>query len=380
MQNRKVYFPNLNGIRFIAASLVILTHIEQIKAFKNVEDFRSLYPMETGLLGVTIFFVLSGFLITYLLLSEEQRFNTISIKNFYIRRILRIWPLYYFIVILALFILPHIKFFTWIGYEKELVYTGFFLKAFLFLIFFPNLVHTLLGVVPYASQTWSVGTEEQFYLFWPWVFKIVKRRRVLFMLFLILTYHLFSLLINSEFLNFVPYKHILRAFISTFNIDRMAIGGIFAIILFQKEKFLEFILNEYIFYSSLAIVFILWLNSIYIPFVHFQVYSVLFGLIIVNFAANKKIKISIENRILNYLGNISYGLYMYHPIAIILAISIAAAFQSVSNWIIYPLSFLFSIAMAGISYKYFESYFLKFKERFSKVRSGNQIEKSKELI
>ena len=59
--------------------------------------------------GVSIFFVLSGFLITYLLLTEKEKFKTISVKRFYIRRILRIWPLYYLVVILALYVFPHIK-------------------------------------------------------------------------------------------------------------------------------------------------------------------------------------------------------------------------------------------------------------------------------
>ena len=114
------------------------------------------------------------------------------------------------------------------------------------------------------------------------------------------------------------------------------------------------------------------LKGIYIPYIHYEFYSVLFGIIILNFASNDKIKISLENRLFNYLGNISYGLYMYHPIGIVLAIAISISIGLTTNWLIYPLSFTLTIIIAGLSYKYFESFFLKFKDKFSIVLSGNR--------
>ncbi len=150
----------------------------------------------------------------------------------------------------------------------------------------------------------------------------------------------------------------------------MAIGGIFAILLFQKNKYIKFIQNKILFYGSLTLVLFLMTSSFYIPF-YYEFYSILFGIIILNFASNKKIKISLENKVLNYLGNISYGLYMYHSIAIVLAIVICNSVGITSNWILYPLSFIFTIIFAGLSYKYFESFFLKFKYKFSVVLSGS---------
>ena len=99
-----VYFPNLNGLRFIAAFLVILSHLEWIKMTEGMENYASApFIKNLGSLGVSLFFVLSGFLISYLLLQEKKDTGDISIKNFYVRRILRIWPLYYITVILAFF-------------------------------------------------------------------------------------------------------------------------------------------------------------------------------------------------------------------------------------------------------------------------------------
>ena len=87
-QNLKLYFPNLNGLRFIGALFVIINHTEQLKVFYNIGSGISNFAKNIGKLGVMLFFVLSGFLITYLLLTEEQSFGKISIRKFYIRRLL----------------------------------------------------------------------------------------------------------------------------------------------------------------------------------------------------------------------------------------------------------------------------------------------------
>src|SRR3954471_16382358 len=118
--DKVIYFPNLNGLRFIAALLVIIHHTEQIKDLFGLNShWKNYHIWILGKLGVTLFFVLSGFLITYLLLTEKKEFNTIFIKNFYIRRILRIWPLYYLVTILSFFVLPHISFLNIPGVPPE---------------------------------------------------------------------------------------------------------------------------------------------------------------------------------------------------------------------------------------------------------------------
>ncbi len=92
MDKQKIYFPNLNGLRFIAAFLIIIHHIEQFKSISNIDSNWGNVPF-VGIidkLGVVLFFVLSGFLITYLLLAEEHLLNKISIRKFYICRMLRI--------------------------------------------------------------------------------------------------------------------------------------------------------------------------------------------------------------------------------------------------------------------------------------------------
>ena len=365
-------------MRFIAAFLVIIHHVEQIKAMSKIENYwgTSSFIGIIGKLGVVLFFVLSGFLITYLLLSEEYSFKKISIRSFYMRRVLRIWPLYFLIIILAFFILPNFKIFLFPDYGKEIIYSNLLLKLFLYAIFFPNLVLSLLGVIPYASHTWSIGTEEQFYLVWPLLLRYIKKYRISLMLIIIITYLGIKLFLGSSFANFIPYYSVIKSFWNSFPIDCMAIGGLYSILLFQKKKLLKYILRNDLFYISIFLVSVLMIKGVYIPYIHYEFYSVFFGLIIINFSANEKIKISLENRVLNYLGNISYGLYMFHPIGIILAITISTSLGFNTNWMLYPLSLIITIIIAGLSYRYFESFFLKFKNRFSKILSGNETSES----
>ena len=109
MKKYRIHFNNLNGLRFLAALMVVICHIEQNKKGFLLPNLRALVK-HLGVLGVDLFFVLSGFLITILLLKEKEIFKKIEYKKFYLRRILRIWPLYYLVVILSLFVLPNIPF------------------------------------------------------------------------------------------------------------------------------------------------------------------------------------------------------------------------------------------------------------------------------
>src|SRR5687768_1669565 len=105
--DKVVFFKGINGLRFFAAFAVIITHIELLKGhFGYIHYWNEPMIFHAGGLGVYFFFVLSGFLITYLLLAEKSRFGEISILKFYVRRMLRIWPLYYLIVIIGFFVLP----------------------------------------------------------------------------------------------------------------------------------------------------------------------------------------------------------------------------------------------------------------------------------
>ena len=371
--NNKIYFPNLNGIRFIAAFLVIIHHIEQIKNLFGLESKWTNPAINLiGPLGVILFFVLSGFLITYLLLVEEKEMKGISIKSFYIRRILRIWPLYYLIIFLSFFLIPQISFLNLTGWSDH-IYDDFFLKLVLFVFFLPNLALVLFPPVAYASQTWSVGVEEQFYLIWPILIKNVKnKKRLLYTIifgYLFLKLVVFNLI--QDFLFWNDYMSYAKAFFESFNIDCMAIGGLFAVYLFENDKKIKLFISRYTQIIVYTILLILLLNGIKIPYVNFEFYAVLFGVVILNLAANENTILKLENKLFHYLGKISYGLYMYHPLAIVITLKILAIFK-IDNIVIQYLSVIsITILIAGVSYRYFESYFIQKKQKFSKILSGD---------
>lgn len=370
-KEQKIYFKNLNALRFFAALIVILHHVGQIGGFYHLQTYDPSYFLQfpDGSLGVTLFFVLSGFLITYILLAEQRVTRTISIKDFYIRRILRIWPLYFLIVILSLFILPHFIFFDMPGISND---SNIFLKSILFIFFLPNLLLIVCGIVPYASQTWSIGTEEQFYLFWPWIFKSKRLNKFHSLFLVIILYNLtrLVLLFSPPFI----YRSTIRDFLALFSIDCMAIGGIGALLFFYKmENILRFIYNKYLQIVVFIGTIILMVLRINFGSFHHLIYSILFCTLILNLSTNPNNIFKIENKITNFLGKISYGLYMYHSIAIVITIRVLLHYKLIHNYLIYLCSILISVILAALSYLYFEKIFLDYKIKFSKVISGDTV-------
>lgn len=361
----KIYFPNLNGLRAIAALCVVIHHIEMMKSMYNIDNQweNSPFIIIIGHLGVVLFFVLSGFLITYLLLTEEKITQNIDLKAFYVRRILRIWPLYFLIILSALFLLPNFSFFNFPDFNKSFFAENFSLKVFLYCTFFANFVLSYFGGLPYAAQTWSVATEEQFYLIWALLLKYLKINRIVLMLSVIAFY------LGIKAILKLPLSVDTSAFLgfwNLFNIDCMAIGGLFAVLSFQNNPTLRLFQNTIFFYFILIISCLLIIFGYQFPFFHDKCYAFLFGIIILNFAQNKTLFFSLENRLLNYLGKISYGLYMFHFLAIMLIIQLHLRTQFCPIYLITPLSILLTIGISAISFRYFESFFLSYKEKFAK--------------
>jgi len=375
--SKQVYFPNLNGLRFVAAFLVLLNHIEwmkQTEGISNISNFA--FFSKGGDLGVSLFFVLSGFLITYLLLAEKKETGNISIRNFYIRRILRIWPLYYLTVILAFFVLPH--FISIKGYELALYDGSYFASLGLFAFLMANVSYTLLPLVPFASQLWSVGVEEQFYLFWPYLNKKAGRN-----IFRILVYIVLIIVGIKSLLNLAHETHpdskslyLWAHFFTHFRIQCMAIGGMGAYLLIrQKKDILDFLYRK----DIQIIVLLLTLSGVCTSFgfgaLNTEILSILFALIILNAASNSRNIFRLENRLFLFLGKISYGLYVYQILAIKLSLVLVAGFIGFeevvkANFIYYILSISITILMAAASYFLMEAKFLTFKGRFSTVLSN----------
>lgn len=382
MQNthQPVYFPNLNGVRFIAAFSVLIHHTEQIKYLMGLENnYTNFFIKNMGKLGVGLFFVLSGFLITYLLLSEKKRRGDISAKDFYIRRILRIWPLYFIIVLLGFFVFPAIPIFNEPLRDQYYFDADFFKRLPFFLLFLPNLGFVFFRSPYLCSQTWSVGVEEQFYAIWPWIIKSknpVKTFIKLLVGFLTILglawLYVFKVSDFSEETK-VRIQEGLALFFSQFRILTMMIGGIGAYLIFTKKaKILTVLFRKDVQIIVYAILALMLGTGFHFPGLNMEFYGLFFCFFILNVSQNPKSLIYLEQKIIHYLGKISYGIYIYHPAVIVLCINSIHYFFGKTinhltfNLILYPTAILLTIIVCDLSFRFIETPLLKLKDRFNR--------------
>jgi len=368
----KLFFNGLNELRAFAALAVVFHHIELYKDFMNI---NSLYDVSIaksfienlGKKGVYLFFVLSGFLITYLLLEEKLVTGKISVSKFYSRRILRIWPLYFIILGVGFFLLPFVhntfpSFFETQTFFNEridnLVYGKILL---LFLFFFSNIALSVFGMVAGASQSWSVSVEEQFYFIWPWIIKFFSNILWIVLLLIIIVMSVINYKINS----FVSFPF-LQAFLASFNIDFMAIGGIIAIVYRNYKDIVQKVVTNKV---LIVLVFVSVIFHLLYPISHVTL-GLSFGLLILIFIEN-----NVKIKLFSELGKWSYGIYMYHPMVMYFSFALVDKMDITSfvgrNLAYYVLIIGITISMSYFSYKYIELYFLKLKDKVSLVTSGN---------
>jgi peptidoglycan/LPS O-acetylase OafA/YrhL len=379
----KPYFEGLNGLRFVAALLVVLYHAPDFPVKKNIStiyNFRSFSLFNNGALAVDFFFVFSGFLITSLLLKEYEYRRTISIKRFYMRRILRIWPLYYFAVFFCFAVLPLA---AGIFHFHNLPDTGV-TQLLLYLLFLPNLVF-ITGGPGVLSPLWSIGVEVLFYLFIGPLVKYFKNKLVLIFLLVIVI----KVVLNVIFARLQPVGnwHSAAVFFSELRFEVISVGCIGALLVNSKYKYYLKRLFSYpvqivMFALMFAVVFfnqtlpvarVNAVSSLY-NFLFSSEYSsvikaILFLYLIFCVSLNSKSLIKTENKVLSFLGNISYGIYVYHVLVELLILDLLKAYFLRTNTIAATIIYYFSsiaatILVAYLSYTFFEKKFLTLKRKF----------------
>lgn len=245
----------------------------------------------------------------------------------------------------------------------------FIIKLAFFTFMMPNVIHALGAGLAYGTQTWSIGAEEQFYMIWPWFLKFFKHKLML-ILSVILSYTILRYTFDLLF-----YKHIIFAYLYRiwylFPIDNMAFGGLFAVIYFNKyKKIIHFLNHKLVQIILWVLIVLLIISGKSLGYFHHQIYSLLFGILIFNLATNPNSMVQFKFKPLAYLGKISYGLYMYHSIFIVLSIKLVQAFNSQNNLLIYGLSLAMSIGISALSYEFFEKRFIKMKVKYANIISG----------
>lgn len=354
MQKQKIgYYPQLDSLRAIAVILVIISH------WFSAEHFFNRYTAN-GTLGVTLFFVLSGFLITGILLkSKTIREQGGAIKEafttFYIRRSLRIFPVYY-ILLVILFVINS-------SAIRESFWWHFFYGS--------NFLFWVMGEFGgQLSHFWSLAVEEQFYLVWPAVILLVKRKYVPQVLFSgIVAAILFRYFITT------PSNEIGRMLMPG-SLDSFCLGGL---LVYGKQTgaslYQRYVKSRMLFLAG-AFLLLLAVHTTYFKAISLQLHTALFYLLIsVSFAViidrvadtvdTAVIAWILNNRALLYIGKISYGVYLFHNfIPYFYGLELPGVPAFLSMYTIQAMRFLLLLCVASLSWFLFEKPVLRLKKHF----------------
>jgi len=342
----KRFFKRLDGIRGLAILAVVWHHSLGLNPSTN--------PIFTrGYLGVDLFFVLSGFLITTLLLREYERNGTISLKEFYIRRTLRIFPVYYAFLLMLL---------IWYGLTDKDTFNTYLEVFPYYALYLTNWLSSDTSQI--FERGWSLAVEEQFYLFWPGLLLILGAYRtkvsitLLVMVSIILTISMDDGAFGYWLKHFIPFRTIF-------------VGALLAFTLHNINSFSNFfIVLTHRFTAPILIVLIILMLSMAssainggIELVLHIMFALLIGTIVIN--ENSYTAIIIGNRLFSIIGIVSYGIYIFH-----------GQLQGISRYLVGFLPFndtkvifftvftVISTVVALISFYTFEQYFLKLKKKY----------------
>ncbi len=295
------YVKGFDTIRALAVAFVVVEHWGPYFKEHTLPAFLMQTFFQGGWFGVNLFFVLSGFLISSILLNEKQKSEQGAnklhiIRNFFVRRSLRIFPIYYLSVALCLL-------FNFEFVRSHAVY---------FLTYTSNLLPYWTNEANEFSHTWSLAVEEQFYLIWPWLIIFVNRKY--------LKYVFLAAIVTGIATRYyaIYVTHHVYPSLVFHRLDSFGIGALYAYVRLDKT------LNEK-FERSFRIVFpfllyIMWRMGQYsglpVCVMYARFLDSLIAIAMIMYAINNRNefmrKYVLENPVLNYIGKISYGIYLYH--------------------------------------------------------------------
>jgi peptidoglycan/LPS O-acetylase OafA/YrhL len=355
-ETARFYVPELDSLRFFAFFGVFVCHIVHEMGYGDVIS-------NIGGFGVDLFFTLSAYLITELLMREKERFGRLDVRAFYARRILRIWPLY-FGFLAACFAASRLFPVLQIGWK-------FFAC---FAVFLGNFALALIGLTPGLTMVplWSVCVEEQFYITWPLIARHLSRRGVA-----ISGASIWVLSICCRWLVIREGLSVHLIEIGTLcRLDPIACGMLLSSFLGgSTEPKLKISRRKLVLIGADLWAFAglcLYHSSTPTPLD----FIVGFPAVAIGCGAFTLAAIGagswMFNRRLIYLGRISYGLYVYHGAAILMTLALFAPVPGWLKWLICPLLSLgLTIAVSAISYRWFETPFLRLKTRYQYIRSAS---------
>lgn len=379
-ENKKFY-PALDGLRALAVLMVFYEHY-------NLSPGPSL---EWGWTGVNIFFVLSGFLITGIL--YDTRHTAHRFRNFYVRRTLRIFPLYYGVLLIALLLYPV---FRWVWHPAWLMWP-LYLNNYSMYIWGGGHLAKENGVLQalcssrhfqepfalYFGHFWSLAAEEQFYLVWPLVVFLVKDR--IWLRNICLAVCVLMPVVRLACFSLIPLSYIaagLLAKATPFRADGFLLGGFFALVLRGPEaRWVGKLIAPafFLLMASIAISDVIYrvqvhhfIDTAYTPALSSIGYSA------INLLCALLMLLSLKPggvcyrlftlRPLRQLGQMSYGFYVFHYIpldAFNWLISHTYKSGPLYKYLVASVGFVCTLALSYLSYRFYETKFLRLKDRFT---------------
>jgi peptidoglycan/LPS O-acetylase OafA/YrhL len=357
-----VHFPAINSLRGIAILMVLAYHL-----------FHFTGIFEYGWMGVDLFFVLSGFLITNILLQQKR--DSSFFRNFYRNRVLRIFPVYY-VTLIAFFLLANLLF-----NERDAASTYNYYKTHQ-AWFWTNTQNWLFIIkgspeVPYLKHFWSIAIEEQFYLFWPFlVFSAINKFKLVKISICLMV---FALLLRATLFMF-DRSHVESYTFNTFaRTDGLMGGAVLAILLPGHKKQLSLFCKVFFITGILFFIISLFiygsisrynmLTSVFgYTFISLFFTSAVYYVLTIN---SKLIQTFARFKLFHFFARYSYCIYVIHvPIylAIITKSEFLAEKLSIPNnqFVLSAITLILVIVISMASYHLMEKHFLKLKRHSSK--------------
>jgi len=363
----KQHFPVLDGLRGIAVLGVVLTHY----TISNSGPPFGNGPLEFGWAGVDLFFVLYGFLITGILLDQKESPN--YFRNFYARRVLRIFPLYYGILALG---------FSLKALHLRPVLSFDHCSAFWYLFFAYNLFISAERRFPQGTlcPVWSLAIEEQFYFFWPYLISKFTRQQLVWT-----CATLMALALGLRICFYFEGASIANYYFTFTRADTLAAGAIVAILF--RSSFTRRNLNFWSKVTFLGSVLILvlvmvkeggvdWLQPL-LNTIGLTIVALMFAsLVLMSLTTESASRWQrlLESGLLRTFGRYSYAIYLFHfPMLACLSHPVVRILREAIKypWPVFLIGYSVisgvALVAAMISYRYFESFFLRQKIRFQQI-------------
>ncbi len=346
------HFGSLDGLRFLCIFAVLWHHAPGGGNFHQMHILLS-----RGFLGVDFFFVLSGFLITTLLLREEDRTGRISLAGFYWRRSLRIIPVYFLVVSLAAF--------------NDIVLNGEREKLDILPYYYLFLANFLIPEhITFLHPTWSLAMEEQYYLLWPLLLILLPRRVLVPVLFVLVAVNVIAALGLFSYVGITAFVvGDLRFSIGGATYAPILMGSLVAVVLHDRRGFERLApllgrpLAPLVCFALLLLV--LWvlpkrLEGLPNLLVHSVMCLSLISLVV---REDNMLAPVMRQRLIARIGQISYGIYLYHLFARGVVVPTLSAAGVTSFWLVFAAFFALSVIAAELSFRFYESRFLALRSK-----------------